>query len=134
MFLCSCGENVARKLLLFPSIYRHKLVPSAFICSKPGITILPRPHLVLFFSIIQTKHNSEPTTYCYLAITWGVRMRLVMNCPALRQDNRPFEDLSVLAKFALVQHVVRTCFCDCLTKCIARATRTNHKKTASLFS
>ena len=45
MFLCSCGENVASKLFLFPSIYRHKLVPSAFICSNPGITILPRPHL-----------------------------------------------------------------------------------------
>ena len=35
---------------------------------------------------------------------------------------------------ALVQQVVRTCFCDCLTKCIARATRTNQKTTASLFS
>ena len=45
MFLCSCGENVASKLFLFSSIYRHKLVPSAFICSNPGITILPRPHL-----------------------------------------------------------------------------------------
>ena len=48
-------------------------------------------------------------------------MRLVMTCPALRQDIGPFEDLSVLTKFALVQQVVRTCFCDCLTKCIARA-------------
>ena len=37
-------------------------------------------------------------------------------------------------RLALVQQVVRTCFCDCLTKCIARATRTNHKTTASLFS
>ena len=46
----------------------------------------------------------------------------------------PFDDLSVLTKFALVQQVVRTCFCDGLTKCIARATRTNHKTTASLFS
>ena len=64
----------------------------------------------------------------------GVGMRLVMTCPALRQDIGPFEDLSVLTKFALVQQVVRTCFCDCLTKCIARATRTNHKTTASLFS
>ena len=44
-------------------------------------------------------------------------MRLVMTCPALRQDIGPFEDLSVLTKFALVQQVVRTCFCDCLTKC-----------------
>ena len=61
-------------------------------------------------------------------------MRLVMTCPALRQDIGPFEDLSVLTKFALVQQVVRTCFCDCLTKCITRATRTNHKTTASLFS
>ena len=42
-------------------------------------------------------------------------MRLVMNCPASRQDIGPFEDLSVLTKFALVQQVVRTCFCDCLT-------------------
>ena len=57
-------------------------------------------------------------------------MRLVMSCPALRQDIGPFEDLSVLTKFALVQQVVRTCFCDCLTKCIARATRTNQKTTA----
>ena len=61
-------------------------------------------------------------------------MRLVLNCPALRQDIGPFEDLSVLTEFAPVQQVVRTCFCDCLTKCIARATRTNHKTTASLFS
>ena len=30
-------------------------------------------------------------------------MRLVMTCPALRQDIGPFEDLSVLTKFALVQ-------------------------------
>ena len=50
------------------------------------------------------------------------------------QDIGPFEDLSVLTKFAVVQQVVRTCFCNCLTKCIARATRTNHKTTASLFS
>ena len=61
-------------------------------------------------------------------------MRLVMNCPALRQGIGPFEDLSVLTKFALVQQVVRTCFCNCLTKCTARATRTNQKTTASLFS
>ena len=66
--------------------------------------------------------------------TRGVGMRLVMNCPASRQDIGPFEDLSVLTKFALVQQVVRTCFCDCVTKCIARATRTNQKTTASLFS
>ena len=52
-------------------------------------------------------------------------MRLVMICPALRQDIGSFEDLSVLTKFALVQQVVRTCFSDCLTKCIARATQTN---------
>ena len=45
MFLCSRGKNVTRKLFLFPSIYQHKLLPSAFICSNPGITILPRPHL-----------------------------------------------------------------------------------------
>ena len=66
--------------------------------------------------------------------TRGVGMRLVMNCPASRQDIGPFEDVSVLTKFALVQQVVRTCFCDCLTKCIARAMRTNQKTTASLFS
>ncbi len=54
-------------------------------------------------------------------------MRLVMNCPALRQDFGPFDDLSVLTKFALVQQVVRTCFCNCLT------TRTNHKTTAARF-
>ncbi len=61
-------------------------------------------------------------------------MRLVMNCPALRQENGPFEDLSALKKFAFVQQVVRSCFCDCLKKCIARATRTNHRTAASLFS
>ena len=66
--------------------------------------------------------------------TRGVGMRLVMTCPASRQDIGSFEDLSVLTKFALVQQVVRTCFFDCLTKCIARATRTNHKTTASLLS
>ncbi len=33
-------------------------------------------------------------------------MRLIMNCPALKQDNGFFEDLSVLTKFALVQQVV----------------------------
>ena len=78
MFLCSRGENVVSKLFLFPSIYRHKLVPSTFICSNPGATILPRPHLgtqtcfaefrVLFFSTIQTKYNSQSTTHCYLAL------------------------------------------------------------------
>ena len=45
VFVLTCGENVASKLFLFPSIYRHKLVPSVFICSNPGITTLPRPHL-----------------------------------------------------------------------------------------
>ena len=39
------------------------------------------------------------------------------------------KDLSVLTKFALAQQVVRTCFCDCLTKCIARARWTNQKTT-----
>ena len=57
-------------------------------------------------------------------------MRLVMNCPALRQDTGPFEDLSVLRKFVLVQQVVRSC----LTKCIMHATRNNQKTTAPLFS
>ena len=84
MFLCWRAEkDVARKLFLFPSIYRYKLVPSAFISSNPGITILPRTHLgtqtcfatyrgkisrVVFFSTIQTKHNSQSITYCYLAL------------------------------------------------------------------
>ena len=71
--------------------------------------------------------------FCLLFFTRGVGMRLVMNCPASRQDIGPFEDLSVLTKFALVQQVVRTCFCDCVTKCIARATRTNQKTTAFCF-
>ena len=135
MFLCSCGENVAKKLFLFLSIYRSKLVPSAFFCSNPGITILPRPRL--FFSTIQAKHNSQINNVLLSGITRGVGMRLVTSCPASRQDIGPFEDLSVLTKFSLVQQVVRTCFCDCLTKCIARATRTNHTSkttTASLFS
>ena len=60
MFLCSYGEHVARKLFLFPSIYRHKLVPSAFFCSNPGITIPPRPHLgtqTCYFSV-----QSRPNT------------------------------------------------------------------------
>ena len=61
-------------------------------------------------------------------------MRLVMSCPASTQEIGPFEDLSVLTKFALVQEVVRTCFCDCLTKYIVNATRTNQETTASLFS
>ena len=55
-------------------------------------------------------------------------MRLFMNRPASRQDIGPFEDLSVLTKFALVQQVARTCFCDCLTKCIESATRASQKK------
>ena len=83
--------------------------------------------------------QSRPTTIAnqQRIVIWhtrGVGMRLVRTCPALRQDIGPFEDLSVLKEFALVQQVVRTCFCDCLTKCIARATRTNHKTAASLFS
>ena len=148
MFLCSCGENVASKLFLFPSIYRHKMVPSAFICSNPGMTILPRPHLgtqtcfaayrgkisrVVF--LVQSRPNTIANQQRIVkGIKRGVGMRLFMTCPALRQDIGPFEDLSVLTKFALVQQVVRTCLCDCLTKCVARATRTNHKTTASLFS
>ena len=142
------GENVARKLFLFPSIYRNRLLPSAFICSNPGITILPRPHLgtQTCFAAYRGKNfaccflvQSRPTTIAneQRIVIWhyeGVGMRLVMTCPALRQDIGPFEDLSVLTKFARVRQVVRTCFCDCLTKCIARATRTNHKTTASLFS
>ena len=115
----------------------HSFVPTPVLPSFHDLTsahkhVLPpmaEKFCLLCFSTIQTKHNSQPTTYCYLG-----RMRLVMTCPALRQDIGPFEDLSVLTKFALVQQVVRTCFCDCLTKCIMRATRTNHKTTASLFS
>ena len=81
MFLCSCGENVASKLFLFPSIYRHKLVPSAFICSNHPSTTSPRHtnmlppiaekfRLLFFtcFSTIQTKYNSQLTTYFYLAL------------------------------------------------------------------
>ena len=148
MFLCPCGENVAKKLFLFPSIYRGKLVPSAFFCSSPGITILPRPLLgtQTCFAAYRGKNfaccflvQSRPNTIAnqQRIVIWhtrGVGMRLVMNCPASRQDIGPFEDLSVLTKFALVQQVVRTCFCDCLTKGIARATRTNQKTAASLFS
>ena len=143
VFLCSCRENVARKLFLFPSIYRHKLVPFAFSFSNPGITILPRPHLgtQTCFCRLSWKNfaccflvQSRPNSNVLLSgITRGAGMRLVLNCPALKLDIGPFEDLSVLTKFSIVQQVVRTCFCDCLTKCIERATRTNHKTTASLF-
>ena len=70
-------------------------------------------------------------------VIWHYEGRWNASChdlSCLEAGHRPFEDLSVLTKFALVQQVVRTCFCDCLTKCIARATRTNQKTTASLFS
>ena len=90
MFLCSCGENVTRKLFLFPSIYRHKPVPSAFFCSNPVLLsfhdltsahkrLLPpivEKFRVLFFSTIQTKHNSQSTTYCYLALRWALECDL----------------------------------------------------------
>ena len=121
----------------------HSFVPTPVIPSFHDLSsahkrVLPpivEKFRLLFFSTIQTKHNSHAVNNVLLSgITRGVGMRLVMNCPASRQDIGPFEDLSVLTKFALIQQVVRTCFCDCLTKCIARATGTNQKTTASLFS
>ena len=116
MFLCSCGEDVARKLFLIPSIYRHKTGflrihlfqtryyhPSR---TSPRHTNMFSPIVekfrVLFFSTIQTQHNSQLTTYCYLALRGALECDLswlVMTCPALRQDIGPFEDLSVLTKF-----------------------------------
>ena len=149
MFLCSCGENVASKLFISPSICWHKLVPSAFICSNPDITILPRPHLgtQTCFAAYRGKNfaccflvQSRPNTIAnqQRIVIWHYEGRWNATCHDLSCLEAghigPFEDLSVLTKFALVQQVVRTCFCDCLTKCIARATRTNHKTTASLFS
>ena len=118
---------------------RHSFVPTPVLPSFHDLTsahkyVLPpiaEKFPMLFFSTIQTKHNSQ--SILLSGITRGVVMRLVMSCPALRQDIGPFEDLSILTKFALVQQVVRTCCWDCLTKCIARATRTNQKTTASLF-
>ena len=82
MFLCSCGENVARKLFLFPSMYRqnwfppHSFVPTPVLPSFHDLTsahkrVLPpivEKFRVLFFSTIQTKHNSQSRTYCYLAL------------------------------------------------------------------
>ena len=124
-----CAQTGSLRILLFQPRYYH---PST--TSPRHINVFCRHRgkiSVLFFSTIQTKHNSQSTTYCYI---WHYEGRWNATCPALRQDIGPFEDLSVLKKFALVQHVVRTCFCYCLTKCIARATRTNHKTTASLFS
>ena len=59
-------------------------------------------------------------------------MRLVMNYPALRHDIGPFEDLSVLTKFSLVQQVVRTCFCDCLIK-MYRACNADQSKDNCFF-
>ena len=104
----------------------HSFVPTPVLASLHDLTSAHKHVLPPIFSTIQTKDNSQSTTYCYLAL------RGALEC-ALRQDIGPFEDLSVLTKFALVQQVVRTCFCVCLKKCIARATRTNRKTTASLF-
>ena len=84
---------------------------------------------VLFFSTIQTKQQC--------IVIWHYEGRWNATClelSCLEAGHRSFEDLSVLTKFSIVQQVVRTCFCDCLTKCIERATRTNHKTTSSLFS
>ena len=121
----------------------HSFVPT------PGITIPPQPYLgtqtcfaayrgkvraLLFFSTIQTKHNSQSTTYCYLALRGALECDLSWIVLPWGRTLAPLKDLSLLTKFALVQQVVRTCFCDCLTKHITRATRTNHKTTASLFS
>ena len=92
----------------------HSFVPTPVLPSFHDLTsahkhVLPpiaEKFRALFVSTIQTKHNSQSTTYFYPGITRGVGMPLVMTCPALRQDIGPFEDLSVLTKFALVQQVV----------------------------
>ena len=120
----------------------HLFVPTPVLPSFHDLTsahkhVLPpiAEKFRVFVFLVQSRPNTIANQqHIVIWHTRGVGMRLVMTCPALRQDIGPFEDLSVLTKFVLVQQVVRTCFCDCLTKCIARATRTNHKTTASLFS
>ena len=117
MFLCSCGENVAKNYFFSPPFIGanwfppHSFVPTLVLPSFHDLTLAHKrvlPPIVekirlLFFSTIQTKHNSQSTTYCYLALdpTRGVGMRLVMNCPDSRQDIGPFENSSVLTKFSL---------------------------------
>ena len=127
-FLCSCRENVARKLFLFPSIYRHKLVPFAFFCSNPGITILPRPHLgtETCFAARRGKNfascylvQSRPNTIanqqriCYLALRrslecdlswivlpWGRTSAPLKICPFWQ--NLPLSNKSFALVFAIV--------------------------------
>ena len=89
---------------------------------------------VLFFSTIQTKHNSQSTTYCYRVLWGALECYLSWLVLPWGRTSAPLKICPFWQNFALVRQVVRTCFCDCLTKCIARATRTNHKTTASLFS
>ena len=144
MFLCSCGENVAKKNYFFsPPFIGANWFPPHFFVPTP---VLPSFHDLTWHTNVFCRLSWKNFACCFLVqskpntmanqqriVIWhtrGVGMRLVMNCPASRQDIGPFEDLSVLTKFALVQQVVRTCFFDCF----ARATRTNQKTTASLFS
>ena len=120
----------------------HSFVPTPVLPSFHDLTsahkhVLPpmaEKFRVLFFSTIQTKHNSQSTTYCYLALRGALECDLSWLVLPWGRTSAPLKICPCWQKFALVQQVVRTCFCDCLTKCIARATRTNHKTTASLFS
>ena len=125
MFICSCGENVARKLFLFPldlsaqtgSLRIHLFKPRYY---HPSTTS-PR-HTNMFCGLWRKNFaccflvQSRPNTMAnqQRIVIWHYEGRWNATCHELS--------------------VVRTCFCDCLTKCIARATRTNDKTTASLFS
>ena len=119
----------------------HSFVPTPALPSFYDLTsahkhILPpiaEKFCLLFFSTIHpnTIANQQRFVIWYYEGRWNATSH---DLSCLEAGHRPLEDLSVLTKFAFVQQVVRTCFCDCLTKCITRATRTNHKTTASLFS
>ena len=58
-----------------------------------GVIIFP-PSYIMLSGKIDTRY----VNILLSGITRGVRMRLVMTCPALRQDIGSFEDLSVLTK------------------------------------
>ena len=137
MFLCSCGENVAKNYFSPPFIQPRYYMYHPSTTSPRHTNVFCRLSWKNFACCVLVQSRPNTTANQQRIVIWhtrGVGMRLVMNCPATRQDIGPFENLAVLTKFALVQLVVRTCFCDCLTKCIARATQTNQKTTASLFT
>ena len=80
VFVLTWGENVASKLFLFGTNWfpPHSFVPTPVLPSFHDLTsackhVLPpiaEKFRLLFFSTIQTNHNSQSTTYCYLVL-WG---------------------------------------------------------------